>query len=112
MDLPVEFVQLKPITVQFDSKTIREVMTIDEIRADLGLEPLGDEDTVEQDVKLSKAGMIDGQPVFTTIEEAEAHAKTIGCEGYHEHELGYMACKDHSEATGLKKCDCSENDRA
>jgi len=112
MDLPVEFVQLKPITVQFDSKTIREVMTIDEIRADLGLEPLGDEDTVEQDVKLSKAGMIDGQPVFTTIEEAEAHAKTIGCEGYHEHELEgqkvYMACKDHSEATDLKKCDCTE----
>ena len=112
MDMPVEFVQLKPITVQFDSKTIREVMTIDEIRADLGLEPLGDEDTVEQDVKLSKAGMIDGQPVFTTIEEAEAHAKVVGCEGYHEHELEgkkvYMACKDHSEATDLNKCDCSE----
>ena len=114
MDLPVEFVQLKPITVQFDSKTIREVMTIDEIRADLGLEPLGDEDTVEQDVKLSKAGMIDGQPVFTTIEEAEAHAKVIGCEGYHEHDLEgqtvYMACKDHSEATDLKKCDCKKSD--
>jgi len=116
IDLPVEFVQLKPITVQFDSKTIREVMTIDEIRADLGLEPLGEEDTVEQDVKLSKAGTVDGQPVFTTIEEAEAHAKTMGCEGYHEHDLEgqtvYMACKDHSEATDLKKCNCkkSEND--
>ena len=107
IDLPVEFVQLKPITVQFDSKTIREVMTIDEIRSDLGLEPLGeDEDTVEQDVKLSKAGMIDGQPVFTTIEEAEAHAKTLGCEGYHEHDLEgqkvYMACKGHTEATELE----------
>ena len=114
MDLPVEFVQLKPITVQFDSKTIREVMTIDEIRADLGLEPLGDDDTVEQDVKLSKAGIIDGQPVFTTIEEAEAHAKVVGCEGYHEHDLEgqtvYMACKDHSEATDLKKCDCEKSD--
>ena len=114
MDMPVEFVQLKPITVQFDSKTIREVMTIDEIRADLGLEALGDEDTVEQDVKLSKAGMIDGQPVFTTIEEAEAHAKVVGCEGYHEHDLEgqtvYMACKDHSEATDLKKCDCEKSD--
>jgi len=54
IDLPVEFVQLKPITVQFDSKTIREVMTVDEIRSDLGLEPLGEEDTVEQDVKLAK----------------------------------------------------------
>ena len=106
MDLPVEFVQLKPITVQFDSKTIREVMTIDEIRSDLGLEPLGDEDTVEQDVKLSKVGMIDGQPVFTTIEEAKAHAKTIGCEGYHEHDLEgqtvYMACEGHTEATELE----------
>ena len=107
MDLPVEFVQLKPITVQFDSKTIREVMTTDEVRESLGLEPLGDENTVEQDVKLSKVGMIDGEPVFSTIEEAEEHAKTKGCEGYHEHELEgetvYMACDGHEEATELSK---------
>ncbi len=107
MDLPVNFVQLKPITVQFDSKTIREVMTTDEIREELGLEPLGDEDTVEQDVKLSKVGMVDGKPVFSTIEEAEAHAKTLGCEGYHSHDLdgktAYMACEGHSEATELSK---------
>ena len=108
MDLEVEFVQLKPITVQFDSKTIREVMTQDEIREDIGLAPLDDDETtVEQDVKLSKVGMIDGQPVFSTIEEAEEHAKTKGCEGYHEHELEgetvYMACKGHSEATELSK---------
>jgi len=108
MDLEVEFVQLKPITVQFDSKTIREVTTQDEIREAIGLAPLeSDEDTVEQDVKLSKVGMIDGQPVFSTIEEAEEHAKTKGCEGYHEHELEgdtvYMACDGHSEATELSK---------
>jgi len=108
MDLEVEFVQLKPITVQFDSKTIREVMTEDEIREDIGLAPLEDDEaTVEQDVKLSKVGMIDGQPVFSTIEEAEEHAKTKGCEGYHEHELEgetvYMACDGHSEATELSK---------
>ena len=107
MDMPVRFVQLKPITVQFDSKTIREVMTIDEIREELGLEPLGDEDTVEQDVKFSKVGMIDGEPVFSTIEEAEAHAKTKGCVGYHEHEYegktAYMACEGHEEATELSK---------
>ena len=107
MDLEVEFVQLKPITVQFDSKTVREVMTTDEIRESLGLEPLGDENTVEQDVKLSKVGMIDGEPVFSTIKEAEEHAKTKGCEGYHEHELEgetvYMACDGHEEATELSK---------
>ena len=43
--------------------------------------------------------MIDGQPVFSTIEEAEAHAKTLGCSGYHEHEYegrtAYMACEGH-----------------
>jgi hypothetical protein len=107
MDMPVRFIQLKPITVQFDSKTIREVMTTDEIREELGLEPLGDKDTIEQDVKLSKVGMIDGEPVFSTIEEAEAHAKTKGCVGYHEHEYegktAYMACKGHEEATELSK---------
>ena len=107
MDLEVEFVQLKPITVQFDSKTVREVMTTDEIRESLGLEPLGDEATVEQEVKFAKVGMIDGQPVFSTIEEAEEHAKTKGCEGYHEHELEgetvYMACDGHEEATELSK---------
>ena len=108
MDLPVEFVQLKHITVQFDSETIREVMTQDEIREDIGLAPLSnDEEVVEDRDNFSKVGNIDGKPVFDTIEEAEAHAKTIGCEGYHEHEyegkVSYMACKDHSEATELSK---------
>ena len=107
MDLEVEFVQLKPITVQFDSKTIREVTTQDEIREAIGLAPLDEnETTVEQEVKMSKVGMIDGQPVFSTIEEAEAHAKTLGCSGYHEHEYEgrtvYMACEGHSEATEMK----------
>ena len=102
MDMPVNFVQLKPITVQFDSKTIREVMTQDEIREELGLEPLGDEEVVsDETIDFSKVGMVDGKPVFSTIEEAESHAKTLGCEGFHQHELGYMACKDHSEATEL-----------
>ena len=108
MDLPVEFVQLKPITIQFDSETIREVMTQDEIREDLGLPSLSDdEEVVEDRDNFSKVGNVDGKPVFDTIEEAEAHAKTIGCEGYHTHDYegktSYMACKDHSEATELSK---------
>ena len=108
MDLPVEFVQLKPITIQYDSKTLREVVTQDEIREDIGLPPLNaDDKTVEQEVKFAKLGMIDGQPVFSTIEEAEEHAKTKGCTGYHEHEFegetAYMACEGHSEATELSK---------
>ena len=103
MDMPVNFVQLKPITLEFTSEDLKGVMTEAEIRDELGLEPLD----VEVREDFSKVGMIDGKPVFSTIEEAEAHAKTLGCEGYHEHELdgrtAYMACEGHEEATELSK---------
>ena len=103
MDMPVNFVQLKPITLEFTSEDLKAVMTETEIRDELGLAPLD----VEVREDFSKVGNIDGKPVFSTIEEAEAHAKTLGCEGYHEHEYegrtAYMACKDHSAATELSK---------
>jgi len=108
MDMPVQFVQLKPITIQFDSETIRDVMTQDEIRAEIGLAPLEGQDVAE-DFKqdFAKVGMIDGKPVFDTIDEALASAKTLGCEGYHEHDYEgktvYMACEGHKEATELSK---------
>jgi hypothetical protein len=58
-------------------------------------------------IAVSKVGMIDGKPVFNTIEEAIKNAKALGCEGYHEHELEgktvYMACEGHTEATELDK---------
>ena len=108
MDMPVNFVQLKPITLDFTSEDLKAVMTEDEIREELGLEPLD----IEVREELSEIGMIDGQPVFSTIAEAEAHAKTLGCEGYHPHQYegrtAYMACKDHSEATNLAECDCEK----
>jgi hypothetical protein len=101
MDLPVDFVQLKPITLEFTSEDLKGIMSEDELRAEMGLKPLD----VEVREDFSKVGMIDGKPVFSTIEEAEAHAKSIGCSGYHEHEYdgrtAYMACKDHSSATEL-----------
>ena len=105
MDLPVNFVQLKPITTRFTNQDLAAVMTQDEIREELGLAPL-DAD-VEVKENLSKIGNIDGQPVFSSIEEAEAYAKQIGCKGYHEHEYegrtAYMACEGHKEATELEK---------
>ena len=42
MDLPVQFVQLKPITVEFTSEDLKGVMTEDEIREEVGLKPLAD----------------------------------------------------------------------
>jgi hypothetical protein len=112
MDLEVDFEQLKPITVEFDSSILKEVMTQEEIRESVGLPPLEEtEETVNEEANLSKLktfnkiGTVDGKPVFSTIEEAVAHAKTLGCEGYHEHDLNgitsYMACEQHSEATDL-----------
>ena len=47
MDMPIHFVQLKPITIEFDSETIRDVMTQDEIRKSIGLEPLESDDEAE-----------------------------------------------------------------
>ena len=106
MDMPVQFVQLKPITIQFDSETIRDVMTQDEIREEIGLPPLEGQDVAEDfKEEFAKVGMIDGKPVFDTIEEALANAKSLGCDGYHEHDYEgktvYMACEGHTEATEL-----------
>ena len=104
IDLTVSFVQLKPITVEFTSEDLKAVMTEQEIREELGLKPIAD---VEVREDFSKVGMIDGKPVFNTIEEAIKNAKALGCEGYHEHELEgktvYMACEGHTEATELSK---------
>jgi len=47
--------------------------------------------------------IVEGKPLFDTIEEAERVAKLLGCEGHHEHEVDgkiwYMPCKEHSDLT-------------
>ena len=69
MDMPVNFVQLKPITVQFDSKTIREVMTTDEIREELGLEPLGEEEVAEETVDFSNVEKTELENFIADLED-------------------------------------------
>jgi hypothetical protein len=43
--------------------------------------------------------IIDGQPLFSTKEDALKMAELLGCDGFHEHQvgdtIGYMACKTH-----------------
>lgn len=43
--------------------------------------------------------IVDGQPLFSNKEDAIKLAQLIGCEGYHEHEIGdtigFMACRTH-----------------
>ena len=106
MDLPISFVQAKPITTQFTIEDMRAVMTQSEIREELGLAPLEEDQVVEED-DYSKVGMIDGKPVYDTKEEAIAHAERLGCSGYHEHEYEgknvFMACESHDELMNFSK---------
>ena len=61
MDLPVSFVQTKPITSKFTIEDMKSVMTQDEIREELGLEPLEKEEIVEEDefTKMSERTELD-----------------------------------------------------
>ena len=44
MNLPLEFVQLKPITTKWSAEDLKEVLTEDELREELGLKPLKEEE--------------------------------------------------------------------
>ena len=110
MDMPISFVQIKPITLDFTSDDLKAVMEQDEIREELGLPPLNEEVEVRED--FSKVGNIDGKPVFDTKEEALAQAEKMGCDGYHEHEYEgktvYMACESHDDAMGFENTELSK----
>ena len=113
MDMPISFVQLKPITLEFTSEDLKGVMTQDEIREELGLKPLNVE--IREDFAKVGSMVTDGVelPLYDSIEEAEAEAKRIGCKGHHEHKQDgktyYMPCESHDQITNLSKCNCSED---
>ena len=95
----LQIVQSSPIMTTFTVEDMRNVMTKEEIREKLGLEPLEQENLESE--KLAKVGNIDGMPVYSTVEEALIKAKELGCEGFHEHELNgekvYMPCAKHED---------------
>ena len=49
INIPFSFVQAKPITTKFTIEDMKEVMTEDEIREELGLKPLNDEELTAED---------------------------------------------------------------
>ena len=103
MDMPIGFVQMKPITTRFTNQDLLAVMTQNEIREELGLPPLEENVEVREDFAKVGSMITDGKelPLYDTIEEAKAEAKRIGCKGYHEHtqdgKTFYMPCEDHSQ---------------
>tara|TARA_Y100001973_G_C5193726_1_gene332747 strand:- start:466 stop:2592 length:2127 start_codon:yes stop_codon:yes gene_type:complete len=111
INLPIKFVQNKPVTSKFTLEDMKEVMTTDEIREELGLKPL------EEQTTLAKVGSMitDGieLPLYDTVEEAEAKALAIGCKGHHEHtqdgKTYYMPCESHDDIISLSECtECKE----
>lgn len=108
MDLPVNFVQLKPITTRFTNQDLAAVMTQDEIREELGLAPLETDVEVREDLAKVGTMVTDGVelPLYDTVEEAEAEALRIGCKGHHEHKQDgktyYMPCENHDEIKNLE----------
>ena len=120
INLKVNVKQTSPISTRFDLDTLKDVMTQDEIRDELGLEPLADNDETANDYKhkYAKVGtqITDGKelPVFDTIEEAIDKAREIGCDGYHEHtqdgKTVYMPCENHDDITALNDCNCNKTE--
>ena len=112
MDMPVSFIQIKPITLEFTSEDLKAVMSQDEIREELGLAPIDEEIEVREDLAKVGTMVTDGieLPLFDSIEEAEAEAKKMGCSGHHEHKQDgktyYMPCESHDQITSLSKCNC------
>lgn len=48
-------------------------------------------------------GEMDGEPIFSTEQEALERAKAIGCVGLHKHGDGYMACESHDINESLRQ---------
>ena len=109
----LQIVQSSPIMTTFTVEDMRNVMTKEEIREKLGLEPLQQENLESE--KLAKVGDIDGMPVYSTVEEALIKAKELGCEGFHEHELNgekvYMPCAKHEDTKTRMSEEKSELDK-
>ena len=115
MDMPISFVQIKPITLDFTSEDLKAVMEQDEIREELGLPPLNESVEVREDFAKVGSMITDGVelPLFDTKEEAEAEAKKIGCSGSHTHTQDgkeyFMPCESHDQIKeSLSKCNCKE----
>ena len=108
MDMPISFVQIKPITLEFTSEDLKAVMEQDEIREELGLPPLNESVEVREDFAKVGSMITDGVelPLFETKEEAQAEAKKIGCSGSHIHTQDgkeyFMPCESHDQITNLK----------
>ncbi len=69
MDLPISFVQAKPITTSFTIEDMRSVMTQDEIREELGLPALEQNQVVDEDEFTKMSKFTELQSYLETMED-------------------------------------------
>ena len=117
INLDLYFKSLKPADF-IDISNVAKVSEDEQEKEGIDTEGKGDPIKKEfkgLDNKIAVVGALDGEPLFSTKEEAEAYAKLFkNCEGYHEHEdegvVRYMACENHSDATKMSKKKKSEKE--
>lgn len=132
INLPISIQKSAPMSNKFGADVLKEVMTVNELREELGLPVLAEEDdtVAEEEMKrekkkkkkryvYSKVGSMitDGVelPLYDTIEEAEAQAERMGCKGYHEHTQDgntyYMPCENHKDILDMSiDCECEKEE--
>ena len=54
MDMPISFIQLKPITLEFTNEDLKAILTEDELREQMNLPPLNEEVVVREDLSSDK----------------------------------------------------------
>ena len=69
------------------------------------MQTLAKVDEVDKKKYAEPVGEVDGLPLFTDEKDALEYAKTLGCEGTHEHNIDgdifYMPCSDHDIVKSL-----------
>ena len=83
MNLPVSIKQFTPVSTKFDDDTLKEVMTQNELRSELGLEPLEEEEqTAEDEVQMSSQTPTDKE-ILSYLESLEVEDEVTIEDDYH-----------------------------
>jgi len=95
MNLPVSIKQLTPITTKFDNDTLKEVLTQDELRSELGLDPLEeDENTAEEEVQMSETPT--DKEILEYLESLEVEDEVTIEDDYHLLDEEIAADENHN----------------
>ena len=91
------------VSLKWDNKEEFEKYVLSEETLGVSLEgSFLSRDFKKTNEKYSIIGEMDGEPIYSTEEEALERAEEIGCSGTHKHGDGWMACSSHPILQGVK----------